>query len=100
MKGVRVKYTVSEDFVDQNKANIAAVMQELRGREDIAVKYAAYLAPNGKTFRHVLLMRDDEARAQLTGLASFQAFQAALRPNLEAAPEVEDWALVGSNYDA
>jgi len=99
MQAIRVRYTVKQEFVDTNRANIAAVMAELRAKGDVGVSYTSFLEPDGKTFVHVLVARDEDARQVLPSLEAFNTFQAALRPNLEVPPEPQPWAVVGSSYD-
>jgi hypothetical protein len=96
MKVTRVQYTVRDGFTAENKENITAVMRELRalGRND--VRYTVYLHADGKTFMHVVHQSSAEAEAFPTSLASFKEFQTALKPNLDVAPKVEQFALVDS----
>lgn len=99
MKAIRVQYTVKQEFVDTNRANIAAVMEELRAKGDVGVQYTAFLGPDGKTFTHVVVLRDEEASGVVPSLDAFKTFQAQLRQNVEVPPAAEDWAVVGSSYD-
>jgi len=94
MKVTRVQYTVRDGFADENKKNIAAVMGELRALANKDVRYAVYLHADGKTFMHLVHQNTAEAEAFPTSLASFKHFQAQLKPNLEVAPKVEQFALV------
>jgi putative heme iron utilization protein len=99
MQAIRVRYTVNTDFVATNRQNIAAVMAELRALGDVGVKYASFLEPDGKTFLHVVVARDQQAQDLVPALAAFKAFQAALRPNLEVPPQTEAWQVVGTSFD-
>jgi hypothetical protein len=54
MKVTRVQYTVRGEYAEQNKKNIAAVMQELRALNNGDVRYAVYLQGDGKTFMHLV----------------------------------------------
>jgi hypothetical protein len=96
MKVTRVQYTVRDGFADENRKNIAAVMRELRalGRND--VRYAVYLHADGRTFMHFVHQDSVEAEPFPTSLAAFKQFQAALKPNLEMPPKVEQFTLVDS----
>ena len=96
MKVTRVQYTVRDGFADENKKNIAAVMHELRAHANKDVRYAVYLQADGKTFMHFVHQDTAEAEQLPTSLASFKHFQAQLKPNLEVAPKVEQFALVDS----
>lgn len=99
MQAIRVRYTVKPEFVDTNRQNIAAVMAELRAKGDVGCKYTSFLEPDGKTFVHVVVARDEASLGTVPTLEAFKAFQAALRPNLEAPPQTEHWGVVGSSYD-
>ncbi len=99
MKAIRVRYTVVREFVPHNRENIAAVMAELRARGDVGCTYTSFLEPDGKTFVHVVVARDEAALGIVPSLEAFAAFQAALRPNLEVPPSSERWDVVGSSYD-
>ena len=99
MKSVKVTYTVRPEFVEENKANIRAVMAALEANPIDGVSYAAFTLDDGNTFVHVNIARDDEALSQLTGMSEFQAFQAALRASDPIAPpSPEPMQLVGANF--
>ena len=94
MKVTRVQYTVRSEFAEQNRQNIAAVMNELRALDRSDVRYAVYLHDDGKTFMHVAQQNSTEAERFPTSLDSFKAFQARLKENLEVPPKVEKFSLV------
>ena len=99
MKSVKVTYTVQPEFVEENKANIRAVMDALNANPIDGVSYAAFTIDDGNTFVHINIARDDEALGQLTGMAEFTAFQTALRgSNPVVPPSPEPMQLVGSNF--
>ena len=97
MKVTRVQYTVRSEFAEQNKQNIAAVMNELRalGRSDVT--YAVYVQGDGKTFMHLAHQNTAEAERFPTALECFKHFQAQLKENLEIPPKVEALAVVQSS---
>lgn len=97
MRAIRVKYTVREDFIETNEANIRRVMDELRALGDSGVHYTAFRPEGGATFVHIVVMEDASRGDVVHGLAAFQAFQAALKTGLEVPPAAEDWTVVGSN---
>lgn len=96
MKVTRVQYTVRSDFVAESRANIDAVMQELRALGNSDVRYAVYLLGDGKTFMHLAHQNSVEAEQFPTSLSSFKHFQTRLKENLEVPPKVETLALVQS----
>ena len=98
MKVVKVQYTVKENYVETNKANIAAVMAELRSLEDTGVKYAVFLREDGRTFMHLAATRDEEASKVIPGLESFRKFREQLQAGAETKPAQEKLVLVDSSF--
>lgn len=100
MKTIRIQYTVQPGFAETNKQNIAKVMEELRALDHPGVRYSAYTLDDGKTFMHVVALKDEEAEKVIPNLESFKQFQTALRGSQpEAPPKFDDLALVGSSFD-
>src|ERR1700733_14221625 len=99
MKVTRVQYTVDSGFVEANKKNVAAVMDELRKLKRDDVKYACYLMDDGKTFMHLAHHNSEAAEDYPTSLKSFEAFQEQLGDHLEIPPEVEHFNLVKSSFE-
>jgi hypothetical protein len=99
MKIIRVQYTVKDKFAVQNKANIAAVMQELKATENTDVKYFATVQNDGKSFMHVVMYKNSEAESLPASLDSFALFQKELKENVEVPPHVETLEVVGSSFD-
>jgi len=97
MKIVRVQYTTRAEYADVNKANIAAIVKELKELNHPGIQYGAYLLPDGKTFMHFDQFESEEAHEVLTGLASFKKFAAELEASaLEAEPKLELLSLVAA----
>lgn len=94
MKVTRVQYTVKPDFVERNKANIRAVMSELRALDAGDVRYASYLLDDRKTFMHLVHQNSKDAENLPGRLETFKHFQAQLKQNLEIPPKVETFELV------
>lgn len=99
MKAKRVQYTIDAAFVEQNQANIRAVMQALRDQGSVGLSYASYLHDDGRTFTHLVTYRADEALSTLTGLDAFKHFQAELKNHIDVKPVALDWTLVASNVE-
>jgi hypothetical protein len=97
MKVTRVQYTVRSEFAETNKANIAAVMDELRALGRADVKYTVYLHSDGKTFMHLAHQDTPEAEKFPTSLDAFKRFQAQLKDNLEVPPKVDTFGVVQSS---
>ncbi len=99
MNAVKVQYTVKEDYVETNKANIQQVMADLKALNDPAVKYAAFLLDDGKSFVHFVMRENDEAQKTISELPSFQEFQRQLRESgPEVPPQAENLTAVGSSW--
>ncbi|MGB3716070.1 MAG: hypothetical protein WA996_16715 [Candidatus Promineifilaceae bacterium] len=100
MNGVKVQYTVKEEYVETNKANIQRVMADLREINNPDITYSAFLLDDGKSFVHLVMRVDDEAQKTVSELPSFQEFQRQLRESgPEVAPKAENLTLVGSSRD-
>lgn len=84
MNAVKVQYTVKEEYVETNKANIRRVMADLREIDNPGIKYSAFVLDDGKSFVHFVMRADDEAQRTFSELPSFQEFQRQLR---ESGPE-------------
>jgi len=99
MNATKVQYTVKEDFVEKNKENIKAVMNELRSMGDTGVKYSAFFNEENRTFVHLVVFRDEEATKIIPGLESFKNFREQLKEGAETPPSSEDLKLVGASFD-
>lgn len=95
----RVRYTVKESFVEENKANIRKVMAEVKGLGESGLLYTSFVEPDGKTFVHVVILRDESLTEVIGNTDAFKAFQAGLKPNLEVPPEAVTWEVAGATYD-
>ena|SRR2546430_6220713 len=95
-----IRYTVQAEYAAQNRENIRRVMDELRALRRPDLRYNVFVEDDGKTFIHVPLYANEEARKVLGALESFQAFQAALQESHpEVPPKVTNLTLVGSSRD-
>jgi hypothetical protein len=100
MNGVKVQYTVKEEYVETNKANIRQIMTDLREINNPDIQYSAFLLDDGVTFVHLVLRVNDEAQKTVSELPSFQQFQRQLKESgPEAPPNAENLTLVGSSWE-
>ena len=100
MKIVKVTYTTKAEYADQNKANIAAVMSDLRELNSPGINYNVCLCPDGKTFIHTAFFTADEGQKVLFDLPAFKRFQEQLKASEpEIAPKQELLSLVGSSVN-
>ncbi len=100
MKIVRVIYTISETFVEQNKSNIKNVMADLQKLDHPGINYHACVGPDGKTFTHLSFFKSDDDQKILNELSSFKYFQEQLKSNgFETPPKQELLNLVGSSVN-
>lgn len=99
MKFVKTQYTVKEEFVAANKANIKSLTDFIRslGRHDY--KYTVYLLKDGKTFVHLAQYETSTAQEEFLNLSAFKYFQRERDPNLESPPVSEEMSLVSSTFD-
>ena len=99
MKTIRVQYTIKEEFAEQNKANIRAVMEELRGIGSTDTKYSSYVHEDGKTFMHVVQYKDGANESLPANLESFKHFQKELKENIEVPPKADTFGLVDASFE-
>ena len=100
MNAVKVEYTVKEEYVETNKANIARVMADLKDLGSPDIFYGAFLKEDGKTFVHFVMRASDEAQKVLSDLPSFQEFQRQLRESgPEAPPDAQDLTWVNASRE-
>ena len=96
----RIQYTVTSDFAETNKKNIAKVMEDLRAINSPGIRYSSYVLEDGKTFMHYVVLQDEAAGKILNDLESFQRFQLAIKnSNPEVPPKLDNLTLVGSSYE-
>ncbi|MDP4218040.1 MAG: hypothetical protein Q8927_17695 [Bacteroidota bacterium] len=101
MKIIRVTYTTRPAFVEQNKANIQKVMNDLRQLNEPGLFYFSCLGPDGKTFIHTAFFKTDADNERLLKLPSFLRFQQELKAaGFEVPPKQELLTLVGSSDEA
>ena len=100
MNAVKVQYTVKDEYVETNKANIQRVMADLKEINPPDIQYSAFLLDDGKSFVHFVMRTHDEAQKTLSELPSFQEFQRQLKESgPESPPNAENLNLVGSSRD-
>ena len=100
MKIVKVTYTASEAYAEQNKINIQKVMSDLQNMNVAGINYNCCLGPDGKTFIHSAFFESDEHEKILLGLPSFISFQQLLKASgPEVPPKQELLSLVGTSKD-
>ena len=101
MKAVKVQYTVKEEYVVQNKANIQKVMEEIRTNPIEGMFYSSYTVEgDGQTFVHINIAKDGETIGKLNEVEAFQAFRKALKAsNPISPPHRTDLELVGAGFD-
>jgi hypothetical protein len=89
-----IHYRTHPDHADENQRLIEAVFAELSASGADGVRYAALRLPDA-TFYHLVMADDEAARARLTGLGAFRAFQAGLRQRCAEPPVSAPVVLVG-----
>lgn len=90
MKTVKVTYTTTEAYAEQNQANIKNVMTDLQKLNHPGINYHACLGADGKTFIHTAFFKSDDDQKILNDLPSFIHFQTQLKSSgLEVPPKQE-----------
>ena len=98
MKIVKVTYTTTAEFAEQNQSNIKHVMTDLQKANHQGINYNACLSADNKTFVHTALFKSEEDQKILNELPSFKRFQEQLKSGgLEVPPKQELLTLIGSS---
>ena len=98
MKIVKVIYTTTAEFAEQNQKNIKNVMADLQKLNPQGINYNACLGSDGKTFTHTAFFKSEEDHKFLNELSSFKHFQEQLKSGgLEVPPKQDLLTLVGSS---
>jgi len=100
MKIVRVIYEVRPEYAEQNKANVEAVMSDLRSINNPGVKYATYVQEDGVTFMHFAQFQSEEDNQVLNDLDSFKKFRLELKESQPVQPpSATPLSLVAAGFD-
>ncbi len=100
MRIVKVTYTTTAAYAENNKANISAVMTDLQQLSNPGINYNACVCADDKTFIHTAFFKSDDDQKTLFDLPSFKHFQEQLKASgLEVPPKQELLSLVGSSCE-
>lgn len=100
MKAVKVQYTVKPEYVEQNKANIRKVMDELLSNPIEGMQYASFTMDDGQTFVHINMANDQETMDKLQEVEVFNDFRKALKASGPISPpKSESLDLVGAGFE-
>lgn len=86
MKHVLVTYTVAPGFVEENRRNIALVMDALRTAGHAGIRYQVLVDAEDRTFVHQAAFQSAADQHLLLALPAFQQFQKALRESGPVVP--------------
>jgi hypothetical protein len=99
MRAIRVQYIVKPNFAEHNKANVRAVMDDLRKNPIPGMRYSTWYLGDGK-FMHLNVSRDETANGQLNERESYKQFRVELKASEPVSPpKSEDLEMVGANFD-
>ncbi len=99
MKGVRVQYEVKPDYVETNRKNIQAVMDEIKANPIEGMYYSAYQIEGTNCFMHVNFSKDEETMSKINNVKAFGAFRMALKASEPVSPpNSESIDLIGAGY--
>ncbi len=100
MKAVKVQYTVKEEYVEQNKANIEKVMKRLRENPIEGMLYSSYTLDDGQTFVHINMAKNGETLSMLNEVEEFTNFRMALKASEPLnPPKSENLNLVAAGFE-
>jgi hypothetical protein len=89
-----IRYRTHAEHADENQRLIEAVFDDLSATRPAGIRYGV-LRLEETVFQHIVLADDDAARARLTGLAAFRAFQERVRERCLEPPATKPFVLVG-----
>ena len=89
-----IRYRTHAEHADENQRLIEAVFEDLAASRPAGIRYGV-LRLEETMFQHIVLAEDEAARARLTGLAAFRAFQERVRERCLEPPVPAPFALVG-----
>ncbi|RKT01314.1 hypothetical protein [Chryseobacterium defluvii] len=75
MINVIVTYTVSSEFVSENKANIQKFLDDFEKLDQSTFEYKVYLKEDGVTFLHYSNYINEEVQHEVLNVPSFKEFQ-------------------------
>ncbi|AEA45294.1 hypothetical protein [Fluviicola taffensis] len=75
MISVIVTYQIKPEFVEQNKENIQAFLNDFEQLDASKFKYNVFVKEDGVSFVHYSQYSDEEMQNMLLNIKSFKAFQ-------------------------
>ncbi len=97
MIAVQVTYKINADFVENNKRNIAAFLNDFKEMRDSKFLYHVYVKEDGLTFVHVSMYESQEIQQSVLNTACFLEFQKQRDERLDGAPLIENLNHIGSS---
>lgn len=97
MISVMVTYTVNDNFIFNNKENIASFLEDFKSLHADSFKYTIYQQQDHGTFIHVSEYKNEVIQKELHNIPSFLAFQLQRDQNLKVKPVVEMVNVIGSS---
>jgi quinol monooxygenase YgiN len=92
---VIVTYTVKENYVAQNLANIETFLTAFKELDQDKFRYSVFSKGDKKTFVHISMYADADIQKQLLNMPAFLAFQQQRDENLESEPTIQVLDAVG-----
>ncbi|KIC63390.1 hypothetical protein [Chryseobacterium taiwanense] len=75
MINVIVTYTVTPEFVSENKTNIRKFLHDFKSLNQEAFEYKVYIKDDGVTFLHYSNYINEEVQYEVLNVPSFKEFQ-------------------------
>ena len=101
MVAVRVKYTVTTEYIEQNKANIRKVMDFLKANPIEGMLYSSFnIEGDEQTFVHINICKDGETLSKLNDVEAFQNFRQSLKASSPISPPQQTKLIpVGAGFE-
>lgn len=93
-----VSFKVKQEFLDQNKANIANFIKDFKQQDTSKFQYHVFCKQDGLTFVHHSMYQDEDIQKRLLNIPSFLEFQKQRDEHgLDGKPEIEFLDLILSS---
>lgn len=98
MIAVQVTYTINADFVEENKRNIAAFLNDFKELRNSKFLYHVFVKEDGVTFVHASMYQSKEIQEEVLTTPSFVSFQQQRdEKGLIGTPIIENLQHIGSS---
>jgi len=96
MKRVLVRYKLKAGRVEENKALVKSIFEELNRNKPAGLRYACFGLPDGVSFIHIASIETTDGTNPLNATSAFPLFTKDIKDRCEEPPVAMDLTEVGS----